>query len=944
MMQNKVNKKYNTYIWYTILFAVTATFVFLSFILFNKSFIWEIDGYLQHYTYIVKMKHLLTDLLNHGEFSFWSWDIGLGADTIGNLAIVLCDPFAYIAAAFPVEYIDIGYNISIVLRLYVAGLTFLFFVNSKKIDGKLCVAGALGYAFSNWAIGASVHAFFLNPLWLFPIIILGVERVEEKKSPLLLIGSVFLALVTSVYFAIMTAIMVFIYLIVRFIKETADKKVLPFLQYMGKYIGYVLVSVCLSTIVILPVISTLIMAPKDAGVPVTVFHSVKTYVNFLGTLVNGGEVYGNYSFIGLSAVFVITIPMMVYNIYKKKSTTAMIVCIVMLFMNLTPIFGSMFNGFSYSVGRWCYGLTFFFVWAAIQCISEVMESKNTLIHKYNMYGFLFLIMVVTFVISKIIFNIGSMQSLTISAINLICGLVAVFLIFDTISWKNQIRSTMILGLVVINLILVWNIKFSVNYGDALDTRMYNGQMYELLENSPQKAGTLIKDNSFYRIDQVQSSSLSGISNTTVRTPINENIYFGNKSIYSYFSTLNSKWFDFNKVVANSAGYYRRICTFSNDNRTRLDFLLGVKYFLGDYEYAPSNSASAYVAYGYEKFKELAKTQVLKNKYNIGLGFVYDQVISRSEFERYSPLEREQILMDYAVVEDDVYNEIIDPVNRDTVSNTYPVNEHEYTIVRTSGVEFTKNRITVKEANGTITIKVPEIKNSELYFSFENLIRVPYTKEELFEQKFGGVDGFATSKLEQYKFNRQYMFYKPFNNFALDIYDGNKVKRALNPAGENQAFTDLRNFLVNFGYYDQYSGEVTIRFSETGVYTFDRIAVLSVPIAGFETSAAKAMNQKYNMEEHYSNYVKGTIDNPTEGVLYLSILENPGWKVYIDGEEVKQTFNVNYGFTGVSVPAGNHVVELKYRPVGFAISVVLTILGLGMVVFISIMHVRKRKNS
>ena len=42
-------KKYNAYIFYTIIFAVVALAVFWLFIKTGKSFIWKTDGFKQHY-------------------------------------------------------------------------------------------------------------------------------------------------------------------------------------------------------------------------------------------------------------------------------------------------------------------------------------------------------------------------------------------------------------------------------------------------------------------------------------------------------------------------------------------------------------------------------------------------------------------------------------------------------------------------------------------------------------------------------------------------------------------------------------------------------------------------------------------------------------------------------------------------------------------------------
>ena len=78
-------------------------------------------------------------------------------------------------------------------------------------------------------------------------------------------------------------------------------------------------------------------------------------------------------------------------------------------------------------------------------------------------------------------------------------------------------------------------------------------------------------------------------------------------------------------------------------------------------------------------------------------------------------------------------------------------------------------------------------------------------------------------------------------------------------------------------------------------------------------------------------------------MYLSILYNPGWKIYIDGKE-SETFITNVGFTGTNIKKGTHKVELKYRPVLFEVSIVLFIVGVLTVVSMHILPKMKREKS
>ncbi|MGE5435677.1 MAG: YfhO family protein, partial [Syntrophothermus sp.] len=67
----------------------------------------------------------------------------------------------------------------------------------------------------------------------------------------------------------------------------------------------------------------------------------------------------------------------------------------------------------------------------------------------------------------------------------------------------------------------------------------------------------------------------------------------------------------------------------------------------------------------------------------------------------------------------------------------------------------------------------------------------------------------------------------------------------------------------------------------------------------------------------------------------------GWKAYIDGNET-EIYEVNHGFRGVIIPAGNHKVILEYAPtsyyIGRTISLIINILlvlGIAIGIYLNI---------
>ena len=88
---------------------------------------------------------------------------------------------------------------------------------------------------------------------------------------------------------------------------------------------------------------------------------------------------------------------------------------------------------------------------------------------------------------------------------------------------------------------------------------------------------------------------------------------------------------------------------------------------------------------------------------------------------------------------------------------------------------------------------------------------------------------------------------------------------------------------------------------------------------------------------------GEVSLEEEQVLFTTIPYDRGWKVYIDGEEA-EIASFKDAFLSVTVPAGDHTIEFRFLPQGFAIGASLfvgcTLLFIGYVYWLS----RKRKQA
>ncbi len=925
----------NTYAMYTLLFIIIAFFSFFWFIVIGKTFIYIWDGYLQYYSFLVKLRRFVADIFHGNGISLWSWDAGYGSDTLGNFAIVFCDPFSYIAAAFKPKYIDIGYTISVILRLYAAGTAMIAFLRYRGKNFLQCIIGGTTYAFSAWAINATVQVFFLNPLVFFPLIILGIDKIDKEKKPFVFVAAVFLSLITSFYFSYMSAILAVTYIVIKYFFENENKKSsADFFKRFIKFVFYALLALSIAAPILIPVFYTLINATKSTGVEFNLLLNLKEFLRYILSFISNIEISSNYSYTTLSMICLAMVPAAIIDFKNKFNRFPSLMALICVIMAAFPIFGSIFNALNYPVGRWCYMLAFFFIWASVSAL-DLDKFKDTEYKRQykTILTVIEIIFAVTLLSARMIFNVLSDEVMFIGLINLMFLIIFGYIVCSNEKIRRLSKSAIVIIFVAANLGVMYFVQYSPNLS-RLAIYTNAGQSYEQYSNAAQRVGTTIDDNDFYRIDQVQNSITNGNDLTFLRVPANENLFFGTRSIYSYISTIDHRIFDYNKVLCNSAGYHRRICFNSNDNRSRINFLQGVRYFIGD-DKNKNSKTSQYASYKFKKYKTVDGVEILKNKYKASLGYVFKNTISKNDFMKYDYLDREQIMMQACVVSDGNKTNAT-KINENAI--TLDARNVDYKIESKSGLRLSKDKIKVMSDTSRLTISTGIINNSEVYIVIKNLKKKPFSYQEY---KDYCLNENINSKLESYKFDAKNISYSPYKNINVFIQKSHTVRRLMNAAGENQAFTDVKDYIANLGYYKSTKGKITIDFKAIGDYTYDSIEVVAVSQENYDTQVKILENNRLKVSTMHDNYIKGTVNAENDGLLYLSIPYNDGWKVYIDGKE-QETFVADIAFTGVNIDKGKHTVELIYRPVGFKAGLLMSITGIIVLAVILIYKRMKRK--
>lgn len=110
---------------------------------------------------------------------------------------------------------------------------------------------------------------------------------------------------------------------------------------------------------------------------------------------------------------------------------------------------------------------------------------------------------------------------------------------------------------------------------------------------------------------------------------------------------------------------------------------------------------------------------------------------------------------------------------------------------------------------------------------------------------------------------------------------------------------------------------------------------------FVLNARKSAEKFEHFKEHKTlihyitnNHIKLRVSNKSAGFLVISEVYHPGWKAYIKPRHTQgelcgniQLFQTNLCLMGLYVPAGAHLIEIKFRPVAWPLSLWISIFTL-----------------
>ena len=195
--------------------------------------------------------------LRHGGSLLYSWNVGLGVNFSALYSYYLASPVNFLILLVPKNLVIEFMTYLIVLKIGLSGLSAAFYFRKHyhRTNFGCCFFGIL-YAMSGYVAAYSWNIMWLDCILLFPLILLGMERMLSGGSPVLYTLTLGLSILSNYYISIMICLFLFLSFLSYLILD--GREGMPFLlRRAGRFFLYSLIAGGLAAVTLLPEIYAL---------------------------------------------------------------------------------------------------------------------------------------------------------------------------------------------------------------------------------------------------------------------------------------------------------------------------------------------------------------------------------------------------------------------------------------------------------------------------------------------------------------------------------------------------------------------------------------------------------------------------------------------------------------------------------------------------------------
>ena len=540
-----------------------------------------------------------------GEFVLWDDSTYLGANHIGsNSFYYYLNPFFMPILIFPRFLVPQGLAILMIGKMVGASLTFRLLLKHFRVEENHARIFAMAYGFSGWMAYYLWFNHFMEVAVVFPLVLLGIEKLLKDKNFRFLALSLFLMGITNYFFLVSTSFTAVFYAIFRYLQTAYQRPLKSNISVALYGLLAFATGIMMSAFVFLPSVMVAVTSNRvgeawyldqlttafdeenwqqvwnlltvwqnQSGVeePYNQFYPLVSFLfptvsNRSSTLFKTGS-YDNT----ISSLFIYTpltmllIPSLIHNLRKKKWSHLLGFSIILL-MLFTPFTYQLVHGFTIDYGRW----QIFVVAIAITYIAIQFEKRKEFKRWYYDVSFALIIGLSLYAVFVALeyenqFFFSDMEERQYVAVFALLYMIAVFWVlrkdFRKKSLPETIQNAIFFEAIVMGT-LIMNMHGLISYPNSLDNGL------DLVEDQRDVVKNINEqDDDFFRIYNLNAGESTNLG-----------MRLGYNGLTAFHSLYNFYMSDFNNYSHMNYNY-RGWSMGYHEKRYNLDLFLGIKYYI-----------------------------------------------------------------------------------------------------------------------------------------------------------------------------------------------------------------------------------------------------------------------------------------------------------------------------------------------------------------------------